>query len=66
MRRSIGALDGQSDGQVMRNFLDQNGIELRPPSLFYYSNGKRTLLVYSTQENLAKLERLIGEIISGE
>ena len=66
MRNSTADAQGQSDFEVLRNFLKQKGVELSPPSSWFYTEGEKSLVVRATKENLEKVDKLVVEINSGK
>ena len=68
MRRFLALTNDQSgsDGQVLRGYLKQKGVELSLPSALFYTYGEKSLVVRSTQENLDTIERFLAEIKEGK
>src|SRR5215207_4562910 len=56
MRRLVTGTNALSDGQALLSYFKQNGIELSVPSSWFYTHGKKSLVVRSTKENLDKIE----------
>lgn len=68
MRRFLALTNDQSgsDGQVLRSYLKQKGVELSLPSTLFYTYGEKSLVVRSTKENLDTIERFLADIKEGK
>ena len=49
-------------GANIRRFFQQNGLTMEPPKTFYYSDGKGTLMVRATLEDLDIIERVLARL----
>lgn len=65
-RHALGNTADRSDIETLRYFFTDKGVELSPPSAWFYTYGNNTLMVQSTKEKLATIEKLFAELRSGK
>src|SRR5712671_5667378 len=62
MRRSLTATNALSEIDVLRSFCEQRGVALSLPTRFFYTYGEKTLVVWTTNEKLERLGKVLADL----